>query len=74
MLSLIHIYMTAQEARELRNGAITNYTITINVKKSTVNPEQKKEIQSLLKDAVITSGSYDIKLYKICLLYTSRCV
>lgn len=57
--------MTAQEARELRNGAITNYTITINVKKSTVNPEQKKEIQSLLKDAVITSGSYDIKLYKI---------
>lgn len=58
--------MTANEANDLKNGTITNYNITIEVQNiKSLQSEQKKEIQSLLKDAVITSGSYDIKLYKI---------
>lgn len=55
--------MTAEEARKLKKEN-THYTITINVIKKDTTREQKKEIQSLLKDAVITSDSYDISLTK----------
>lgn len=57
--------MTAEEAKELKSGAITNYTIAITVKENkNMKEDEKKEIRSLLKDAVLTSGNYDITLEK----------